>query len=135
MYIDLDHFKWLNDIWGHEAGDECLSRFASLLRYTFRPADLVARLGGDEFAVWMDGSDQFAAAERAEQIRIESRAHFSRFANGEEPHLGASIGMACRPSNSREGVDSLMRRADLAMYEIKRNCKGSWLISRASAAE
>ena len=70
MFVDLDHFKQLNDVRGHEAGDTALCVVATLLRDTVRPADLVARLGGDEFAIWLDGADDLAAAERAEHLRI-----------------------------------------------------------------
>ncbi len=129
MYIDLDHFKWINDVLGHEAGDDALCRFGAMLRSIFRPADLVARLGGDEFAVWMDGSDQFTAAERAEQVRIQAKTLFRHFANGQEPEFGTSIGMACRAAFAGEGVDSVMRRADTAMYQAKRDGRGCWLVS------
>ncbi len=70
MFIDLDRLKPLNDRLGHEAGDAALVLTAALLRRTFRPSDLVARLGGDEFAVWLDGSDELTAAERAESLRL-----------------------------------------------------------------
>ena len=69
IFMDLDRLKPLNDRLGHEAGDAALMLTADLLRRTFRPTDLVARLGGDEFALWMDGSDELTAAERAESLR------------------------------------------------------------------
>ena len=129
MYLDLDHFKWINDAWGHEAGDAALCQFSALLRSIFRPSDLVARLGGDEFSVWMEGGDQFSAAERAERLRTQVQSSFSQFANGREPNLGVSIGMACRDARSGESIDSLMRRADVALYQIKRSGRGQWLVS------
>jgi diguanylate cyclase (GGDEF)-like protein len=78
----------------------------------------------------MDGSDQFTAAERAEQLCQEVKSMLAHLANGKEPDLGASIGMACRSACSGEGTDSLIRRADLAMYQVKRNGKGRWLVSQ-----
>jgi len=129
VYIDLDHFTSINDVWGHKAGDDCLRRFGETLRLIFRPTDLVARLGSDEFAVWMDGSDQFTAAERAEQLRLEATSVFRHLANGEQPDLGASIGLAQRSPRSGEGIDSLSRRADLAVRQVKRSGRGGWLVS------
>ena len=78
MFVDLDHFKQLNDARGHETGDAALCAIAALLRDTVRPADLVARLGGDEFALWLDGADDFSAAERAEHLRSRGAARAGR---------------------------------------------------------
>jgi diguanylate cyclase (GGDEF)-like protein len=96
MFVDLDHFKELNDRRGHDAGDEALCIIAALLRSTVRPADLVARLGGDEFALWLDEADHLTAAERAESLRVEGPNLLSHLTDGFSPALTMSIGIATR---------------------------------------
>jgi diguanylate cyclase (GGDEF)-like protein len=137
IFVDLDHFKALNDEAGHDAGDAALIAAAALLRDTVRPADLVARLGGDEFALWLDGADSYTAAERAESLRLAVPALTPAHAT---VRLGASIGIATRwphPDDAGdgegaglgEGIDSLIHRADQAMYAAKRAGRGRWRVA------
>lgn len=131
MFVDLDNFKLLNDRCGHEVGDAALKIAADLLRRTVRPADLVARLGGDEFALWLDGADPFTAAERAEGLRVHGPQELgAALPEGADMTLSMSIGIAGRAARSGEDEDSLLRRADLAMYEVKRAGRGHWLVSQ-----
>ena len=129
MFADLDHFKAVNDQMGHEAGDKVLLRAASLLRQTVRPSDLVARLGGDEFAVWMGGADHMTVAERADHLREVAPHELGEVVGGDAPRMSLSLGIASRRAGSQEPLDSLMRRADMAMYEVKRNGRGHWRVS------
>jgi len=133
IFLDLDRLKPLNDRLGHEAGDAALMLTADLLRRTFRPTDLVARLGGDEFALWMDGSDELTAAERAESLRTGLPAELAHLTAGDPRGMTLSIGIACRPGGSGEDLESLIQRADLAMYEVKRLGGGQWRVSRGDA--
>ena len=133
IFMDLDRLKPLNDRLGHEAGDAALVLTAGLLRRTFRPADLVARLGGDEFALWLDGSDELTAAERADRLRTGLPAELAHLTAGDPRGMTVSIGIACRPSGSGEELDSLIQRADLAMYEVKRLGGGQWRVARPDA--
>ena len=130
LYIDLDHFKALNDTHGHDLGDEALCLTAALLRSAFRPQDLVARLGGDEFAMWLDGADEFAAAERAESLRVQAPATLAHLTGPGSPPLTMSIGIATRWPGRGEDVDMLMQRADEAMYDVKRAGRSNWRVSR-----
>jgi diguanylate cyclase (GGDEF)-like protein/PAS domain S-box-containing protein len=130
MFIDVDHFKMLNDCRGHDIGDEALCIIASLLRATVRPTDLVARLGGDEFALWLDGADEFAAAERAESLRVNGPRLLEHLRNGHELALTVSTGVATRWPGQGEDIETLIHRADQAMYEVKRAGRGHWLVSR-----
>jgi diguanylate cyclase (GGDEF)-like protein len=130
MFVDLDFFKALNDACGHEIGDEALTLSAQLLRDTVRPADLVARLGGDEFALWLDGSDEMTAAERAERLRLGAPGYFATELPPGAPAVSMSIGIACRRAGDTEDLEVLMRRADSAMYEVKRNGRGHWKVAR-----
>jgi diguanylate cyclase (GGDEF)-like protein/PAS domain S-box-containing protein len=129
MFVDLDFFKTLNDACGHEVGDEALTLAAQLLRDTVRPADLVARLGGDEFALWLDGSDELTAAERAERLRLGAPGYFARELPAGAPALSMSIGIACRRAGDTEDLELLMHRADTVMYDVKRNGRGHWKVS------
>lgn len=129
MFADLDHFKPVNDRLGHEAGDEVLRCTAALLRKTFRPGDLIARLGGDEFAIWLNGADHMTAAERAEYLRDAVPHDLVELTGPDLPRVTLSIGIASREPGDGESLDSLMRRADRAMYEVKRGGRGHWRVS------
>jgi diguanylate cyclase (GGDEF)-like protein len=129
MFVDLDNFKVVNDAMGHEMGDQVLIHTATLLRNVVRPTDLVARLGGDEFAVWLNGADHMTAAERAEQLRTQVPREMSELDGSNSLRLGVSIGIATRRHGSEEPIDSLMRRADMAMYEVKHQGRGHWLVA------
>jgi len=130
MFIDLDNFKVLNDTKGHDAGDEALCLTAALLRATVRPADLVARLGGDEFALWLDGADEFTAAERAESLRTDGPRALAHLSEGSDVSLTMSIGIATRWPGRGEDVEALIQRADHVMYQVKRAGRGHWRVSR-----
>ena len=118
MILDIDHFKRVNDTFGHEAGDQILKAFATRVRGVVRASDLVCRLGGEEFAIIMPDTSLAIAQRVAERVRgVIERDRFS-FAQDQAPIVvTASIGIAER----RQSVDheALMRRADLALYKSK----------------
>jgi diguanylate cyclase (GGDEF)-like protein len=129
LFADLDDFKPVNDRLGHEVGDQVLLSAAKILCNTFRPSDLVARLGGDEFAVWMNGADHLTAAERADHLckEVPNALRELTAEGGTTPTV--SIGLATRAAASHEPVESLLRRADQAMYEVKRAGRGHWRVA------
>jgi diguanylate cyclase (GGDEF)-like protein len=129
MFADLDHFKQLNDLRGHEAGDMALCVIANLLRDTVRPSDLVARLGGDEFALWLDGADDLSAAERAEHLRIAGPRVLASLTEGTGVQLSLSIGIATRWPSRAEDIETVLHRADQAMYQVKRSGRGHWRVA------
>jgi diguanylate cyclase (GGDEF)-like protein len=129
MYIDLDSFKAVNDTMGHAHGDKVLIRLSEMLRKLVRPSDLVARLGGDEFAIWLSGADQLIAAERADHLCKSAQKELNSVVPGEFPDLGLSIGIAMRRPGSRESIEDLTRRADMAMYDVKRAGRSHWQVS------
>lgn len=120
LILDVDHFKLLNDGFGHSAGDKVL---AVLGRIALQEPDwVVGRLGGDEFAVMIPGSDHRAIAESAR--RFSERLHLS-LSNNETTRAfhGVSIGIASAPKDSDDPTD-LLNKADMALYVGKRNGRG-----------
>ncbi|MGU3387545.1 GGDEF domain-containing protein [Methylobacterium sp. D53M] len=115
--IDIDHFKQINDRWGHPAGDRALEILGSLLASQIRPGDLVARLGGDEFVILLRESDLARARAVCERIRASARAlPFSTGAGTEAP---VSLSMGLAVARVGEGYEALAQRADRALYEAK----------------
>jgi diguanylate cyclase (GGDEF)-like protein len=111
--LDLDHFKGINDTYGHAAGDEALQVVAGAMGKVVNPEDVPARLGGDEFVMLLR-SDQTAALRAVEQLREIVAA--DRTLPGGPP--GLSIGVASLPAHA-ETVDELMRASDKALYTAK----------------
>jgi diguanylate cyclase (GGDEF)-like protein len=134
MYVDLDNFKLVNDVFGHQRGDEALLAVTGLLKAMAGSGDLVARLGGDEFALWLDRCDTAAAPARAAAL-LESGKAIAHFSGNAERPVGLSIGMAVFEPASGEALESLIARADAAMYKVKRASKGSYAIAPAAGAE
>lgn len=118
MMIDIDHFKRINDSYGHDAGDEVLHFFAKKCHQTLRENDLFVRLGGEEFAILLPTTDIGGAIVVAERLRKEIEQCEVRTANN-TIKFTTSIGVAGTGSKTVE-VEKLIRRADKALYEAKR---------------
>lgn len=117
LFIDLDHFKYINDTLGHVSGDELLSQFSDRLLQCVRMRDTVGRLGGDEFALILVMQDsQQGATLVANKIRETLRAPFDL--QGHEVTLTASIGITLYPDDAAD-ADTLIKYADTAMYRAK----------------
>jgi diguanylate cyclase (GGDEF)-like protein len=117
-YLDLDHFKNVNDTLGHAVGDSLLREVATRLMSCVRQGDTVARMGGDEFAVLQGGLTQVDDAKSLAQRVIETLAQPIEIA-GRRLFVGTSVGITLFPGDA-EGPDMLLRNADLAMYCAKR---------------
>jgi diguanylate cyclase (GGDEF)-like protein/PAS domain S-box-containing protein len=122
LFIDLDHFKTINDTLGHDVGDQLLREVAARISYCVRVGDTVARLGGDEFIVLIEDLGEVAevAAGQAEAVGRKIMAALSqpyRLGNSQH-HSTPSIGVALFTNGEVEG-DELLRQADLAMYQAK----------------
>lgn len=115
---DLDHFKRLNDTWGHEAGDLVLRTFAELLRTHFRTQDVLCRYGGEEFALIFPDCTTDQAKQRADGLLEALRTTVIGYGQQSIQGVTASIGIAGYP---RQGAtpEALLRQADRALYEAK----------------
>jgi diguanylate cyclase (GGDEF)-like protein len=124
VLLDLDHFKDVNDAYGHQAGDELLLAVADRLRGCVRASDVVARVGGDEFVLLLDdiGEPEEAAIVAERVLRCCSRPFLVA---GQEVHTPPSMGIALYPSDCSAAED-LLKCADLAMYEAKESGRAAF---------
>ncbi|MBP2324851.1 diguanylate cyclase (GGDEF)-like protein [Kibdelosporangium banguiense] len=123
LMVDLDHFKRLNDTYGHQAGDDVLTSVAHVLQTTTRRGDIVARFGGEEFSILLPGVTEHEANEAAERIRhrIEALDVTTTNLHGQPTTISgvtASIGVATT-HHTEAGVDDLLVKADRFLYEAK----------------
>ena len=123
LFADLDDFKLINDSFGHAMGDRVLRAVADRLAAGVTPDDLVARLGGDEFAVLLDPASVAEAEPTGYRILAALREPF--LIDGVGIGIGASIGLVVPERGEPLSADTLLRRADAAMYASKRRGKGS----------
>jgi two-component system cell cycle response regulator len=126
LFIDVDHFKTINDRFGHDVGDRVLVRLAELLKACLRPGDSVGRYGGEEFVAVVAGAGVESLRLVAERLRSTVAATVL-----DEPlSLGVtvSVGGALFDARRGENTDALLRRADLAVYEAKRTGRNKVVI-------
>lgn len=117
--LDLDHFKLVNDAYGHQAGDKVLAAFSRLLQSCCRPYDLVGRYGGEEFMAIILNRDTAAATQVMERLRVQV-ADTPFAVNGEAARITVSVGVASsRELDSDGGLEALIRLADQRLYAAK----------------
>lgn len=117
ILIDIDHFKAVNDRYGHASGDIALRACADICAQQLRSSDFIARIGGEEFAAILRDADASAAYEATDRIRSAVEAHHIR-SHGQTFRLTLSAGMV-HAARSAGGFDDLMRKADAALYRAK----------------
>ncbi|QNM96883.1 sensor domain-containing diguanylate cyclase [Chitinimonas koreensis] len=120
MLLDLDHFKSINDRYGHDAGDRVLRAFTDAIRQQLRETDLLGRLGGEEFAVLLPEENERGLLDAAERLRAVTAATAIKLPGGSVLSVTVSIGCTLSESTSPD-VDSLLKEADLALYAAKRD--------------
>jgi diguanylate cyclase (GGDEF)-like protein len=119
LYLDIDHFKRLNDAYGHKAGDDVLQKVGKLLMSCSRASDLVARYGGEEFVVIMSQTTGRMAFEVADRLREDISQEDILIEGQELPiHITVSGGLASCPMDSTN-LDDLFQKADKALYDAK----------------
>lgn len=112
VFIDLDDFKKINDAYGHDKGDEVLSRISKILKESFRSSDIVGRIGGDEFLVIVHSINKKAIEDKLEQIRAHIEKKFKEF------NISISYGIVSIPQETGD-LQEALRLADKRMYDMK----------------
>lgn len=123
LMMDLDRFKYINDSFGHPAGDELLKLIAASLKHRLRDIDTVARFGGDEFIILLEQLHQSEDAARFATELINDMSQPWLLSNNAEVRIGASIGISIYPDHGTEG-ETLLSNADAALYRAKEQGRG-----------
>lgn len=131
LFVDLDHFKSINDRYGHSLGDHVLKAVANLLRSATCENDSVARLGGDEFVIF------FEAVEDAQHIvtileKLHNRFQLPLFIDGHEVRINASMGVSMFPRDGND-IEALVQHADHAMYAAKKSGRNTYSFDLSDA--
>lgn len=119
LMLDIDHFKLVNDTYGHAAGDKALTIFANCLKDSVRPYDLVGRFGGEEFVVLLPNTNITEAKLISERIRVDVESMLIHLKSDSSFTITVSIGAAEKEDND-QSVQSLIGRADSALYFAKK---------------
>ncbi len=135
LFIDLDNFKTVNDHLGHDKGDELLRRIGEKISGNIRVGDIAARLGGDEFVIWLEETGPRGAEAKAHRL-LHDLEFASDYTVDPARPISMSIGVAVSDYKINQSVADLIRRADHAMYQVKRAGKrGIAVASENNAAE
>lgn len=128
-FLDLDHFKSVNDTRGHEEGDRVLSQVADILTSSLRRSDVIARLGGDEFAIILPGCDGEAASQVGDKLTKSIR----QMSKDNDWPVTASVGVLVHSSPHREDdLKALIRLSDDLMYRVKHQGRDSFIVAGSS---
>ena len=125
IFVDLDHFKDINDTYGHPVGDEVLQKVSALLISSVRDTDVVARVGGEEFVVLLRGADEAVAARDAEDFR--AKISNMTFEKRPDLHITASFGVTS--SKHMRDARALYESADQALYAAKNSGRNQVVIA------
>ncbi|MNG09945.1 Phytochrome-like protein cph2 [compost metagenome] len=131
LFVDLDHFKQINDSLGHSLGDHVLQAVATLLRSATRESDTVARLGGDEFVIL------FEVVEDPQHIvsileKLHDRFQLAMLIDGHEVKIQASMGVSLFPRDG-DDIETLVQQADRAMYAAKNAGRNTYAFNLSDA--
>jgi two-component system cell cycle response regulator len=118
LIMDMDHFKSVNDTYGHDVGDQILVALSEIIVHIIRSADLAARFGGEEFVILMPETDEARAYEAAERVRKRVEAH-AFTVNHDVGTLHKTVSIGCATIRPDDTPETLMKRADNALYEAK----------------
>jgi diguanylate cyclase (GGDEF)-like protein len=131
IMIDIDHFKAVNDTFGHEAGDEVLKAVAISLQSTLREGDILSRFGGEEFVLLMPGASETVGASVAERLRLKLEA-LTIGVDGRQIRATASFGVAQQATGETQAAT--LERADAALYRAKHGGRNRVIIALLSEA-
>ena len=119
LIIDIDHFKTINDTWGHEAGDAVLRAICRAFRAALRSVDLLCRHGGEEFAVLLPETPPEQARAVADRLRTTVGENPVKISGGQDVRITVSIGISGWDKTGEDKIEDLLRKADQAMYQAK----------------
>ena len=134
VLADLDHFKHVNDTYGHFAGDAVLCEFTRRMQSAMRSYDALGRYGGEEFLVVLPGCDELCTSNQAERMRQAVIAEPMRFDDGAH-RLTASFGASCFRPGMNLTAEALIRTADDALYEAKRQGRNRTVVAPCKVVE
>ena len=119
VLLDLDHFKTVNDTWGHPAGDRVLRGTALAIQSVLREMDVAGRIGGEELAVLLPEADEAGALTLAERLRLKIKEAVHRSDDGQPFHVTASLGVTWLEEGQEHDAEVLLSTGDQALYEAK----------------
>jgi two-component system cell cycle response regulator len=128
MMLDMDHFKTVNDTYGHDVGDMVLKQLAGIIIHTSRSTDLAARFGGEEFVILMPETDPTAALGAANRVREVIEAAEFKTKTDEVLKRTVSIGIASLHTEG-DSAEALLKRADEALYSAKHSGRNNVKVS------
>lgn len=121
VLLDLDHFKHINDQFGHPCGDHVLKKTASVLTHTVRKQDVVGRFGGEEFIILMQGANLDEAHSMAERVRLQLNQLSEQHTDGRAIPISASFGVTSARAGPNTPFELLVQQADQALYQAKQH--------------
>ena len=127
IFLDIDHFKAINDQYGHECGDIALTTVAKRIKESLRSSDIVFRFGGEEFVILLSNTDLAGAELLAERIRSTIELHTLAY-DMATIKITASLGVGALRKD--DTVETFIKRADDAMYKAKKNGKNQIILAR-----
>ncbi len=119
IMLDIDHFKSINDIWGHSAGDDILRSVATVLKKRLRESDLLGRVGGEEFLAVLPETNLEGARILAENLRTAVEQHTVRVVGTERISVTISLGIVIVDKPQPGEIDAYIKQADRALYHSK----------------
>ncbi len=125
--IDIDHFKSINDNWGHDGGDKVLKDISRIMKSNIRQSDTLARIGGEEFAVIMPNIRQHLAKEVMERLRLDIE-NSAMYVDDNKLCITVSIGTAVTEPNQMMTADELYNKSDQALYQAKNSGRNKVVI-------
>lgn len=135
IILDLDDFKQVNDLHGHQTGDQVLAKAAEIIRGSIRQVDIPARYGGEEFAVILPQIGQKEAITVSERIKMAFERFEGLGKNAPGLRITASLGVACYPESSARNTEELIRFADQALYRAKQLGKNRIVVGQRQGLE
>ncbi len=130
IMLDLDHFKSVNDTYGHDAGNKVLVSTAAILRASIRRLDIPCRYGGEEFAIILPATGLLTSIQVAERIRAAIADNDVMLDNSQTLHVTASLGVAVLQQPFQEQAEALIRRTDEQLYNAKQSGRNRISVAR-----